>query len=706
METILDLIKNNYKELIKKKYQNDKFSDGNYIIHLSVIYNNLNLLKDLNYEYGNKIFLLKNNFGETIFHLSCKMKLYKFIYYILDNFIKITDIQDNIGNIGFHYFINQPNDLLNLLNKYDKDIKKNKIDLNKISNKYNSFIINFIEKSKKNNLYYELIKKFIYLGINLNLPHNMPPIIAAVKENKIYIVELLLNTNKIEINKPDFTNGTSIFYAVKNNNIEILSLLIKNKANLNYYSDFNSFQFLNYVLNTKNDIIINFILDHNIDCNILDKNLNLPINIAIYNKLDFNIIKKIILKTNNLNYQNIDGNTPLFYILKYYDWKTITNILENKELDIFVKNNKNEKLINLINEKNKFYELVVKSYLNYAKNNKNVKSKIIKDCYNEKNLTKNCIKKIRYLIEKNKKSTFTNNEKINFINNKISYINNFNPHLFYSYLFYINLLKKYDNLSIPQLNKLKNFKELKNLNNNNIINRINYLITLYNDFAYKLKYMEIIYFDKKLFWYSGELKKAILLNYKKKRFMLISLVLILNNTNHQNFIIYDNKKNTFERFDPHGYINNEHSEKLDKFLKNFFVKIIKKSIYISPKVYMNRIGFQNTSENESEFNELKLGDPGGFCLAWCFWYLEMKLINPDVNNISLINKSFKLIINSKKSFTEYIRDYANNLVQYIIDSFDRVKIDKKLIYNKLISKNIMNKVYKEIIIKDLDKLFN
>ena len=517
MESVLNLINSNYKELVKKKYQNNKFSDGNYIIHLSVIYNNLNLLKDLNYEYGNKIFLLKNNYGETIFHLACKMKLYKFIYYILDNFIKIADIQDNIGNIGFHYFIDQPNDLLNLLNKFDKEIKNNKINLNKISNKYNSFIINFIEKSnKKNDLYYELIKKFIYLGTDLNLPHNMPPIIAAVKENKIYIVELLLNTNKIEINKPDFTNGTSIFYAVKNNNINMLSILIKNNANLNYYSDFNNFQFLNYVLNTKNDIIINFILDHNIDCNILDKNLNLPINIAIFNKLNFIIIKKIIKKINNLNYQNIEGNTPLFYILKNYNWKNLTNILENKELDIFLKNNKNENLLNLINEKNKFYELVVKSYLNYAKNNKDIKSQIIRDCYNEKILTKTCIKKIRHLIEKNKKSILTKHEKINFINNKISYNNNFNPHLFYFYLFYINLLKKYKNLTIPKLDKIKNFKAIKNNSNNNIINRINYLINLYNDFAYKLKYMEIIYYDKKIFFFSDELKNAIMQNYKKK----------------------------------------------------------------------------------------------------------------------------------------------------------------------------------------------
>lgn len=193
---------------------------------------------------------------------------------------------------------------------------------------------------------------------------------------------------------------------------------------------------------------------------------------------------------------------------------------------------------------------------------------------------------------------------------------------------------------------------------------------------------------------------------KKKRFTLILLGKILLNTSHINFIIYDNIKNIFERFESYGAIDNDNEKDLDKFLKKNLTNLVESSKYISPSEYINKFGFQNISENL--VIDEKLSDPGGFCMAWCFWYLEMRLLNEDLNNVKLINKSIKNIIKTKKSFTNYIRDYANKLAYSIKDVLSNNKLFNQIIYDKNIDHKKSKIIYEKYIIKELDKilLFN
>ena len=164
------------------------------------------------------------------------------------------------------------------------------------------------------------------------------------------------------------------------------------------------------------------------------------------------------------------------------------------------------------------------------------------------------------------------------------------------------------------------------------------------------------------------------------------------------------KKNSLERFEPYGYINNQNSIDLDKFIEKYFKKIIRKVNYISPKDYMHKIGFQNISENESIFDNMKIGDPGGFCIVWCMWYFEMKLMNPNIDNVKLIHKSIKTINNLNKSFTEYIRDYGNKLFTEIEKMFIEINLSKKYYYNKAYNEEILNKILNEIIKVEADKI--
>ena len=58
---------------------------------------------------------------------------------------------------------------------------------------------------------------------------------------------------------------------------------------------------------------------------------------------------------------------------------------------------------------------------------------------------------------------------------------------------------------------------------------------------------------------------------------------------------------------------------------------------ILPKDYLYDTGFQNISNDSLN---IRLGDPGGFCLAWSLWFLELKLNNPDEDNHLLVKNAF------------------------------------------------------------------
>ena len=704
MEAIINKIKNNnYDNLINKENINKKYIDNNSIIHYSILHNNVGLLKKIIDKYGIKNMFSKNKNGENIFHLSGKNKIFIILDYILDNNIKLLDSIDNNGNTGLHYLIDEPKKLLEIFNKFEDKIKKNKINLNKISNEAGTLLLNFIKKSKKkNDEYYKLIEKLLKFNINLNKPHNLPPLIYIVKFDKEHVLDLLLN-NKIDVNIIDLNGLTPIFHAVENNNLKIFNKLIENKANINFYDEYNNIQLINFIIKKKNITFLKILLKMNIKLNILDRKIELPIHKILKNNFNKDIIEIFLQKTNNLNQQNINGNTPLYFLIKNYNWEDYTSILQKKELDIFIKNKEKKSIIDLVKNKKDFYDLVIKSYLYYSNEYKDYKSDIIKKCRKEKNLNKDCVFKITKLINTNKKSIVNKkNIEINFITSKVNYLNKFNSSFIHLFILIIYLLKKYDNLSIPYLDKIEKFKNINGDLNDIIIYKVNNWINIINKFGYKLKYMDIFWYDEKINWINPYFKDAF--KNADKRFVLVSLIIITKETNHQNILIYDKKTNNIERFEPYGYINNKNSIDLDSFLEKIFKNIDKKINYISPKIFMNRMGFQNISENEDKFENTKISDPNGFCIAWSLWYVEMRLLNPDKNNIDLITNSINKIINLDKNFTEYIRDYANKLFEEIIKYFTKIKFEKKYYYNKLFNKKILEYLNIKIIKPELDKI--
>jgi len=185
------------------------------------------------------------------------------------------------------------------------------------------------------------------------------------------------------------------------------------------------------------------------------------------------------------------------------------------------------------------------------------------------------------------------------------------------------------------------------------------------------------------------------LNGKKNIFLYLSLS--SDRMLHANIIYIDLRNKTIERFDPYGNITMGNSaENVDLFLKKKFAPIDNFE-YIGAK-YMGISSFQTLSR-EDDIHKKKYGDIGGFCLAWCMWYIELRLKNYKVNPKELVEKTIKKIIKNKINFTDFIRNYANNLNTYLRKFLKKAGIKEKHLYNEFYTKqeysNIKKLIYNE-----------
>ena len=163
-----------------------------------------------------------------------------------------------------------------------------------------------------------------------------------------------------------------------------------------------------------------------------------------------------------------------------------------------------------------------------------------------------------------------------------------------------------------------------------------------------------------------------------KRFAAVFLSLIYDKMLHANILIYDFKSMTVERFEPYGnssMIENTIDDILEEELTwNTGLK------YLRPKDYLPYAGFQTLSDENNPANK-KAGDFGGFCLAWCLWYLETRLKNPAVDSKTLVSKLIQKISNSDLRFNEYIRNYSNKINEKRVEYLKKIGIDEREISN-------------------------
>ena len=281
-------------------------------------------------------------------------------------------------------------------------------------------------------------------------------------------------------------------------------------------------------------------------------------------------------------------------------------------------------------------------------------------------------------------------------------------------IYFLYLIKKYDNVGIPICKQVKNkiikTKDKKvpldiNKIESNLVKYKFYSITNYfKECRNDIGCITIFWHDKNLNFTCNNFEKC-LQNIIDKDKMLVYLSLIGNDVNHANIIIIDNKLTTIERFEPYGIINLYNQDNLDKYIKinvhSLVQKITKKKYeYLPPRDFMMSNVFQSLSR-EGDSHNLNDNEIGGLCLAWCFWYVESRILNPKVHPRELVKKLVKRLINNKIEIIEYIRSYSSKLANARVKILKEFDFKDHEIYKSLLSSgkkhNLYDRLYQEYI---------
>jgi hypothetical protein len=151
---------------------------------------------------------------------------------------------------------------------------------------------------------------------------------------------------------------------------------------------------------------------------------------------------------------------------------------------------------------------------------------------------------------------------------------------------------------------------------------------------------------------------------KDKRFIIIPLGIEMREGSHANYILYDKQTREIERFEPHGSTTpaglNYNPTLLDDILETRFKEIDPEIVYVRPKDYLPKIGFQLLDVYDRK--KKKIGDPGGFCALWAIWYIDMRLQYRNLKREKLVKKMIETIKSQNISFKNLIRNYAYNII--------------------------------------------
>jgi hypothetical protein len=685
--------------------------NNQYLINYAIINFNLDIIKKiLIIDPDNILFVKKDVFINIV-----KLGKFNFILNLLEFVNDKTKIHllDNIEIdwIIFYFLFYSDNECIKKLLKYHKFINWNRIIdgnyclkifllkhyTNISENTYIIFknIIKYTNLEKLAEQFYSIIIDGCLTGFNkkildkiikvypkcLNLINSkqLSPLIAAINVQNYELIDYLL-LNGADYNYNTYTNPL-ITAAIKNDNITIKKLLSFNDLDINYF-DANKWQVAHHIFNKT--------------------------------KINTQLKKDILFKTNNLNMQNINGNTVIHLMLLNDNWRDYSDILENKVIDIYCKNKLNLTpldylLINFKNTNNIYnYEMEIDSLLeiialSFLRNinsltisDKKIKTKRISKNNKLYDLTLKCLKKetsncigsISRKIEQLKISTIEINEltdKINFINGDKTDYNLFISRDVDSYIYLLYFLEKYKIGILPpdDLIIVSSKPEIKKI--------INFYVDIFDKYK-NLKNLSIIWHDKNNNAFPNNLKK---LSNIKNNIIFLFVTIVNPEVDHANCIIIDKNYKRIIHFEPYGRVNKQNLKDLDNKCIKIFNDIFPNFKYYSPDDYMTQNSFQMLS-NETNPLEIKTGDIGGFCLAWTLWFFELYLRNSKVELSVLVDKSISKIINSKYSFMEYIRFYANKLRRFHINYLKKIKYPAEKIFNIHTTNNEKNYIYNAV----------
>ena len=636
-----------------KKYKlNKPIFLNNYLFHYLIMTNNLKGLKLYNFPIYKK-----NEDGLSGFHLAAYYDFDDILEYLIETYPNhIYNKTDEYKNfIWFNSFTNK--NILNMIVKYNLDLELLFYDFIEFNKGKKNILEMYFELST-----YKIIKKILNdFDLDYDKIFNEKPIFFELLsnenlsyDNKVEFLNILKKNKKINIYNYYDDMGMNICWrSLSIRNIKLFKFI--NKCDFNDTLPLTTYNFFRTAYNTdvneNNFKISKYIwnkIKKNFNYTSINKYgdtiahflLNTNIKTGSNDKLTLEILKNFDY-WNNIN---TDKETPVHYIIfcnfdKYY------KLLKGKNLDLSIKNKNNETALDLANGK----------WSNFLK-------KLPK--FNVKNID------------------------IKLKNYKYANGNIFQSRFLDLSIFLLELVRKYKQLYLPRMidNNTENITWDQGL--------------IYPD-NYLEKYLNfpwiIIWNNKSNYWihpYLNDLIKSTRLESSHDFCAIMLSIRLPDDGLHAGLILYDFKRNTIERFDPYG-----DTCKLDIFIDEVLEEELTWNTgfaYLKPCDFMTTSGFQAIS-NENSIENQKYGDYGGYCLAWCLWYLEHRMNNEKIDSKKLFIKTRKKMLNNDISFNEYIRNYANDINKLRVKTLKKIGIPKNKISNEYLESKYNTMIFDYII---------
>jgi len=634
---------------IKNKQDLDKFIlnkplyQNNYLFHYLIKLNNIDGLKLNKWEI-----YIETCEGLNGFNLAAQHQNTKILEYLIETYPEYIYNRNSNKNL-FTVKLDATN-FAPLMNKYPK-LDWYKL-LHNASPIHNQVIVYIIF-----NLNYKQLSSF--LKVYKNKPSLNNPLLQSIIYSDLLTqdekIKILDNYSETDLNVKLERNGHGlIITALQENYDKIVDYLLSRNIDLKYYTFIKSKSPL--LLAIYYDIMNNKIL---FSPKIFNKIKTDTKYLKIFDHYLNNIAHSCLFARRNRNEQ-IDLTIPIIYceleILKYFDndiWNQLNidkisplELLIGLDYDIFskiiIENNIaiDPDIIKKIQDENKVY---YKKWLKLYKN---------QPIY---------IKPINDII---------------ILNNKYIHHTLFRSTFIDTGIFIIYLHDKYKELFIPNMESYL----IKNLTFDNTMPHIDNMMYKENIFPWIISY-----YSNTEYYIHPYLNNLINAqkqnNNNNKRFGMVYLSLAYDTIFHANVLIYDFKNLTIERFEPYG-----NSELIEHDVDDVLEEELTWSTgfsYLRPKDFLPFNGFQTLSD-ENNYLNLKRGDFGGFCLAWCLWYVESKLINQNISSDILVIKLIHKINSSEHKFNEYIRNYSSKINEHRIKFIKKIGIHENEISNEIL----------------------
>lgn len=666
-KNVQDMIKTNKYPPINHDYWHIKIDNGDYLIHF-LAYNNNDLIIKLIEKKPNLIFV-RNKTGLPFGHILVQQNNFELLDKAIATkpiILKATDA-DNMSV------------LFQCLYNYDfvKKIVQNKMThINHIDNRKHTVLSKCITHGYDKT--FNILKKHGALAkfSDINL-YTLVMMHHTNNDNQNMWFKYLLNFEDPNRNS---AAQSPLSYASSNKNMWAINWLLSIGSNINH----NDSTYQNIVLTWIKNGYIHLIEKYfdQINFNVMTIELDTPLHVYLKSCDNINpkFAYRLLTTMTNKNFCNI-FNESVFHILPV---NTLLQFPEIGFVNLWLKNRDNVSVFDKWN-----------NYILLNPNDKETIHNLWWSGFNqEKHKAYDAIEKLkniqdnvdlRVLYANICKSNIVtvhipNIEKI--LSNDNTLFTNFYQHLGLYNTYY---LKKYDILCIPPKTKYE-----FNINPFDTEQEVGVKLLL-ETFRESCEY-----FDNKIVWYSTKCKffPRLPQYFKNDKLYFYNIHIVSSFGNHANLLLIDTKQKLIEIFEPHGYKNNE----LSQTIYNYFSQHpqIAGFQFINDKVPTNFNAYQTF---ENMLNEVHIGDVPGYCLAWSYWYLELRAINHGTDPIKVFYKSIQEILQKHSSIRNYIRNYSNRLTYYKNTNFlkliekEKLKLqvyeNKEMIYNKQIIEELL-----------------